>query len=241
VSGRLFVRARQVALALVVTGGALVAGTMPHANASACVAPKKGTWVGVWDAPSVPMFNSGSWIAQVTFTKTGKGDYSVSGSLAVYGSEYTNGGALTGTVQCGAYSMTASNVTLSGTFVTKTTTGDDTFFVTSGQGSASGTQSGFLSRPQTQISPASGPQGTYVTITVGGFIPRMPIDVTYATRLPDPNAGAELCSGYTDDTGAMSCATKIPAGTLAGSAGTHRVTAENPQSGQRAHTNFHLL
>jgi hypothetical protein len=160
----------------------------------------------------------------------------VSGTLAIDGSVVTSGGAVTGSVGCGAFMLTAGGITFSGSFVSKTASAVGTF-TTFG---ASGTFAGFRSVPKVTVTPIVGRAGTSVTVSMTGFMPRDDVDVEYATGLAAPNDLVYVCDNESGLDGTASCTGSIPAAGAAGARGPHQIVATGSTGGQSDHVKFRL-
>ena len=90
---------------------------------------------------------------------------------------------------------------------------------------------GRLSRTYVDVSPASGPPGTAVTVSGGGyggfdgtFIAAETVNVFYKTGLPSPKK-VLLCS-VTSSTGTFTCSGNIPNKPIAGPKGAHTIVVK---------------
>jgi len=91
--------------------------------------------------------------------------------------------------------------------------------------------------PTAAPSPASGPVGTAVTVTGGGFGPGETVKVSYLTGLHPPHpASVALCKAKAADDGTFSCTGTISA--KAGSPGDHSIVAKGKTSATSATTVF---
>jgi hypothetical protein len=91
--------------------------------------------------------------------------------------------------------------------------------------------------PSVQITPTSGPPGTAVTVTGGGWATGETVHVTYLTKLSTPTTVA-ICSAVANGTGAIKCTGHIPGSTQAGPTGAHTVRAAGATSKRLATTTY---
>jgi hypothetical protein len=89
------------------------------------------------------------------------------------------------------------------------------------------------------VAPTSGPAGTPVTVSGGGFGSGEHVTVNYQTGLASPTK-VTLCSPTTTRTGSFTCSASIPGSTTAGAAGVHKITVGGATSKRTANVNFTL-
>jgi hypothetical protein len=104
--------------------------------------------------------------------------------------------------------------------------------------SGTGTGTFTLSGADLDITPLSGPAGTPVTVSSGGFHSGETVKVNYETGLTSP-ATVLICHGTASATGTVSCSGNVPAST-AGAAGRHVVQAAGSTSGHKTSGTFTL-
>jgi virginiamycin B lyase len=94
--------------------------------------------------------------------------------------------------------------------------------------------------PYAAVSPSTGPVGTAVTISGGGYSPGETVNVVYKTGLAAPNpAKVTLCTTIATD-GTFTCTASIPASATAGAAGAHKINATGTTSLNKATITFTL-
>jgi hypothetical protein len=91
--------------------------------------------------------------------------------------------------------------------------------------------------PSATVAPTSGPPGTAVTVTGGGWASGETVKLTYATKLTSPST-VVICSAVATGTGAISCTGHIPGSSTAGPTGAHTLTAKGATSPRQATTKF---
>ena len=80
-----------------------------------------------------------------------------------------------------------------------------------------------------------------MVLSGAGYRPGETVKVTYGTGLAAPKpASVVLCSAVVDTYGTFSCNATIPAATLAGATGTHKVLAKGATSLAKSTTTFSL-
>lgn len=97
--------------------------------------------------------------------------------------------------------------------------------------SGTGTGTFTLSAVDLDLTPLSGPAGTPVTVSSGGFKSGETVKVKYETELASP-ATVLICHGTASATGTVSCSGIVPTA-KAGAAGRHVVQAVGSTSAQR--------
>jgi hypothetical protein len=105
-------------------------------------------------------------------------------------------------------------------------------------GSGSQTLIEMSAPPFAAVTPSSGPSGTSVALTGGGFRAGETVTFTYFTRLASPTS-ILLCSATADTYGLVGCSAAIPL-TNSGPSGSHRIGARGLTSHVMAKTTFIL-
>jgi hypothetical protein len=101
-----------------------------------------------------------------------------------------------------------------------------------------GTGTFTISAVDLDVSPLSGPAGTPVTVSSGGFKSGETVKVSYETGLASP-ATVVICHGTASGTGTVSCSGTIPK-SKAGAVGRHVVQAAGSTSGRKTSGTFTL-
>jgi hypothetical protein len=101
-----------------------------------------------------------------------------------------------------------------------------------------GTGTFTISAVDLDLTPLSGPAGTLVTVSSGGFKKGETVKVTYQTGLASP-ATVPVCHGTASAAGTLSCSGTVPA-TKAGPVGPHLVQAASSASGRKTSGTFTL-
>jgi hypothetical protein len=101
-----------------------------------------------------------------------------------------------------------------------------------------GTGTFTISAVDLNISPLSGPAGTSVTVSSGGFSSGETVKIIYKTGLVSP-ASVLLCKGTASGSGSVSCSGTIPTSN-AGASGLHVVQATGMTSGHKTSGTFTL-
>lgn len=104
--------------------------------------------------------------------------------------------------------------------------------------SSTGTGTGTftISAADLDLTPVSGPAGTAVTVSSGGFKSGETVKVSYQTGLASP-ADVVICHGTASAAGSVSCSGSIPA-SKAGPAGRHVVQAAGSATGRTTSGTF---
>ena len=103
-------------------------------------------------------------------------------------------------------------------------------------GTGTGTGTFTISAADLDITPVSGPAGTAVTVSSGGFKSGETVKVSYQTGLASP-ATVAICHGTASAAGTVSCSGSIPA-SKAGPAGRHVVQAAGSTTGRMTSGTF---
>lgn len=89
------------------------------------------------------------------------------------------------------------------------------------------------------LSPKSGPAGTAITVSGGGYASAETVTVVYKTGLSSP-ATVTLCSTTSSNTGTYTCSGHIPGSSSAGVSGGHKITVTGATSKRTASATFTL-
>lgn len=89
------------------------------------------------------------------------------------------------------------------------------------------------------VSPKSGPAGTAVALSGGGFLSTETVTVTYLTGLSSPTS-VVICSATATTSGTFSCSGSIPGAATAGATGGHKIVAKGGTSKRNPNTTYTL-
>jgi hypothetical protein len=89
------------------------------------------------------------------------------------------------------------------------------------------------------VSPTSGPPGTLVTVSGGGFATSEVVAVSYLTGLVSP-AAVPICTATANVTGSYTCTGAIPPASQAGLRGAHSIVAKGGSSLRKPSVTFNL-